>query len=557
MKDSNEEKALINIKNINSNKKMILLIIPLLISITVINFGAETIVSNQTKEENFNKVGESNNEKANTQTLQNEIIDEGEIEKEENVYINLESSGVVDHIYVVNNFLNCAGKDVTDYGTYESVKDLSGLKNLKNENDMIFFSGKSGKNYYQGNLETKEIPWNIEVKYFVDGIEINSNEMAGKSGNIEIKINIKKNPNINQIFFDNYLLQTILSLDTEKCKDIETKGATIANVGKQKQLTFMIIPGEEKEISIKFKTEEFCLEDGISFNGVLMNLSIDSIDTTEIQDKISDLKNGVKKINDGANNLKSGSNEFRDGVNNLASSVAGVPAKSATLADGANKCLAGVREMKSKIASATSSNSPSAENAKNQIMVQVSSMLANPEYSALMSSPEMAGTIQGLLTNVVNQTVDTVSTAYTAGINSSMQDVINGLNSLENGLSSVASGCTSLDNGMSDIVSGINKVSTSYAEIDNGVNEIAKGTNKMNKETKNMDKEVDDTIDEMLEKFESSNFTPISFVSEKNTNISSVQFIIKTEGIEKEEEKEVVEDNKKESNFIEKFVDLF
>ncbi len=35
MKDSNEEKALINIKNINSNKKMILLIIPLLISITV------------------------------------------------------------------------------------------------------------------------------------------------------------------------------------------------------------------------------------------------------------------------------------------------------------------------------------------------------------------------------------------------------------------------------------------------------------------------------------------------------------------------------------------
>ncbi len=52
---------------------------------------------------------------------------------------------MVDHIYVVNNFLNCAGKDVTDYGTYESVKDLSGLKNLKNENDMIFFSGKSGK----------------------------------------------------------------------------------------------------------------------------------------------------------------------------------------------------------------------------------------------------------------------------------------------------------------------------------------------------------------------------------------------------------------------------
>ena len=82
MKDSNEEKALINIKNINSNKKMILLIIPLLISITVINFGAETIVSNQTKEENFNKVDESNNEKANTQTLQNEIIDEGEIEKD-------------------------------------------------------------------------------------------------------------------------------------------------------------------------------------------------------------------------------------------------------------------------------------------------------------------------------------------------------------------------------------------------------------------------------------------------------------------------------------------
>lgn len=130
MKDSNEEKALINIKNVHLSKKIILLIITLLIiSITVINFGAETIISNQTKKEEISKDVNINDDLKDNE--EETIVDEGEIEKEENIYINLENNGLVNHIYVVNNFLNCAGKSVTDYGTYESLKDLSGLKELK------------------------------------------------------------------------------------------------------------------------------------------------------------------------------------------------------------------------------------------------------------------------------------------------------------------------------------------------------------------------------------------------------------------------------------------
>lgn len=51
--------------------------------------------------------------------------------------------------------------------------------------------------------------------------------------------------------------------------------------------------------------------------------------------------------------------------------------------------------------------------------------------------------------------------------------------------------------------------------------------------------QVDDAIDKVTEKISGTDFTPVSFASDKNTDVGLVQFAMKTEAIAvKEKEKE-------------------
>ena len=67
-----------------------------------------------------------------------------------------------------------------------------------------------------------------------------------------MEIKITKNDSAKEGFFDNYALQTVVQLDGEKCKNILSDGATVANVGGVKQLVHDALqadahthPGEE------------------------------------------------------------------------------------------------------------------------------------------------------------------------------------------------------------------------------------------------------------------------------------------------------------------------
>ena len=61
----------------------------------------------------------------------------------------------------------------------------------------------------------------------------------------------------------------------------------------------------------------------------------------------------------------------------------------------------------------------------------------------------------------------------------------------------------------------------------------------------------------MLASFENKDYQAVSFVDEQNASISNVQFIIKTTGIQKEEQEPLEEQTKEETSFWEKLVALF
>lgn len=228
-------------------------------------------------------------------------------EKEEVIYVMAAADGSVNSVYAVNSF---DGGDITDYGDYTDVKLLNLDGNITQNGDEITFSSpENGKVYYQGTLKNSEIPWDISIKFFLDGKELSAEDAAGKSGSLEIRISIAENEKCSSDFYENYALQCSFTLDTELCKSISAEGATIANVGSKKQITYTVLPGKGLERSVFADVTDFEMAEG-SINGIKMSLGLD-IDDEDIDKKITDLTDGAKKLMDGAAKMHDGTAELR------------------------------------------------------------------------------------------------------------------------------------------------------------------------------------------------------------------------------------------------------
>lgn len=263
-------------------------------------------------------------------------------QKEENVYASLEEDGTVSGAYVVNEYDLEKDTRITDYGDYTEVTNLTTEDKIEETADGYTVEGKKGKFYYQGNLETKELPWKIQISYYLNGEKKNPKELAGESGNLEIRISVKKNEKVKGDYFEDYLLQATVTLDSEKCKNIQAEGATLANVGADKQILYNIMAGQEKEISITSEVTDFEM-DGISFQGVPMSFAIDtdSLDMSALYEQTDELKEAVSQLDEGAGSLKEGTGELAKGSSQLLDATGSLAQGAVSLKTGTDGAASG------------------------------------------------------------------------------------------------------------------------------------------------------------------------------------------------------------------------
>ncbi len=262
--------------------------------------------------------------------------------KEEVVYVLTDASGNVSDVEVVNIF---KGGNIIDYGNYTNVKMLNTTDSINQDGDKISFSSSTDKVYYQGTLTNKSIPWNISIKYYLDGKQYSASDLAGKSGNLEIHFVVSKNTKCEESFYDNYALQASFTLDGEKCKNIEAEGATLANVGSDKQITYTILPGKGIDTTIKADVSDFEME-AIAINGVRLSLNID-IDDVELMDKVDEIVSAIIDLNDGSNEINDGTKKLYDATNTLNSKVNDLNTGVGSLNSGASDLYSGLSQIAS------------------------------------------------------------------------------------------------------------------------------------------------------------------------------------------------------------------
>ena len=276
----------------------------------------------------------------NKSTIDNNSTSESEKsnnEKEEVVYIMTDARGGINSVNVVNIF----GKgSITDYGNYSAVKMLTSTQPINKTNDKIIFSTDDDRVYYQGTLDNVQIPWNINITYKLDGKIISPDELAGKSGTVDIHISITENENCESNFFNNYALQAAFTLDTNNCKNIKADGATLANVGSDKQISYTILPGKGLEADITADVNDFEM-DAASINGVKLDLNID-IDNQELMDKVTDIINATNDLNNGAKDVADGASAIKDGADSVNTGANSIYTGANTLDDGINSLNNGI-----------------------------------------------------------------------------------------------------------------------------------------------------------------------------------------------------------------------
>ena len=266
--------------------------------------------------------------------------------KEEVIYVSLNGDGSVKEIYVVNIFeLDEDGK-IIDFGEYEALRNMTTTDELGYSNSIVSIDAKAGKLYYEGKLKSSVIPWNISIKYYMDGTEYSAKDIAGKSGDFKLSLKITKNEDYEGSFFEGYALQTSFTLDTKKCKNIVAEGATLANVGSDKQITYTILPGKGANIEVTSTVKDFAMS-AISLNGVKLRLNIE-INDDSIQDTIDKITTAIKDIDEGAGKLNDGAGQIYDGTSTLEDKVGQLHTGVGELTTGAGTLSNGLAEITSK-----------------------------------------------------------------------------------------------------------------------------------------------------------------------------------------------------------------
>lgn len=237
--------------------------------------------------------------------------------KEEVIYANLDASGTVTGVYAVNSFAVQAGDTVTDHGSYTAVRNMTTTDPLEHSGDTITATvAQDGKLYYEGTMDTATaLPWLVKLTYMLDGAEIAPEELGGKSGALTIRLQVSRNPDCTGDFFDQYALQVTMTLDTDRAQNIVADGATIANVGSNKQLSYILLPGSDSDVTVTADVTDFAMN-AISLNGVKLRLNLD-LDGADLTGMLDRLQSGSVQLDDGANALADGIAQVQAGLDTL------------------------------------------------------------------------------------------------------------------------------------------------------------------------------------------------------------------------------------------------
>ena len=534
--------------------------------------------------------------------------------KEEVVYGKLAADGAVQRLYTVSRLEGKAGRTITDYGDYTAVRNMTTTDPLAYADGAVTVTpAADGALYYEGAMDpaATALPWLIEVHYILDGVERAPEDLAGRSGALILRISVKPNPACTGDWFDQYALQTTVTLDTANASNIRAAGGTIASVGSQRQIIFTLLPGQTSEVEVAADVTNFTMP-AITLNGIQLQLKLD-IDGVALTNRLSQLTTGTGQLDEGAAALSAGIAALEQGLTlltdqnalltggsaavnsaltQLQSALSGISASSDQLdllLDASKQIGSGIEQLDDGVALLESQVS---YDAFKEILAQNGLDLDTLAAGNATAIALLQG-LTGLPFGVGEQISQIVlllqgNTALAGAMQLYLDTVGQGIGALRQGTAAVREGYAAFDSGiqaMAGVLNGmlqnmallsdaVTTLASQYGVFDTGVNAytqgveqvlagaqqlsaasllLVAGAHQLYTETSNM--QLDEELGSLLDTLSAAE-APASFTSEKNA-VSALQFALQTEPIQLPPAPAAEEAPAQPLSFWEKLLNLF
>lgn len=282
----------------------------------------------------------------------------------ETVYIEADANGnprsMVSSVYISNPD---QAESVTDHTTLTQVKNITGSEPPVIEGTALTFAANGEDVCYQGTA-TGELPFSVNVSYYLNGSLITPEEIAGKSGKIRIEVKTEnKLPRKTLVdgremtLYVPFSIICMLSLD-ESFTSIEASGAKISAQAGQVTIMSVLLPGlaeslgaqDNDQIKDSFTIEAQVENFGLgSMMFIGMTGIIDENDLSGIED-IEGLVEALSDISEASTALYRGAKGLRDGLSSVTDGFALYAEGIGTAADGADQAADGAGQLEGGMA---------------------------------------------------------------------------------------------------------------------------------------------------------------------------------------------------------------
>lgn len=343
---------------------------------------------------------------------------------EEVLYGVLDSDGTTDSIYSVVIVDSAEAGKAEYYGPFADVKNLTDTREIGLDKGCVSFDAPEGRFYFQSTLDDDSLPWDISIKYTLDGKNVKAEELGGKSGELGINITVKDGGMDDSSFYDSYLMQVSVTLDSRLCTNIKADGATLANSGANKLINFSVMPGTDTELSLTADVVNFSMP-GITLSGVPFSMGDSLGDVDELTDGLTTLTDAISQLSSGANQLSGGASKLLYGAYQFGDGLYQLSASSPQLVEASATFLAAFNAIRDQIQNAV--NSPgdnitdidSLVAALDGVCTQLESTAASLGENA-NNLDSVCNTMDGTLSGVPDSTVTDVGVV--SGVVSGLSD---------------------------------------------------------------------------------------------------------------------------------------
>ena len=297
--------------------------------------------------------------------------EEAQISKEETVYVNADAKGQEKQI-IVSDWLKNAGseKNLEDQTQLRDVENVKGEETFTRKGNTLTWQTQGEDIYYQGTGD-KELPVSMKLTYFLDGQEIQPEDLPGKSGHLKLRIEYENKAEREveiegkkQQMYSPFVMVTGLILPDDVFSNVIIDNGKVISDGQRQLVLGVAMPGLRESLGMEegegdWASDSLTLPESLEIQADVKDFSMGSTFTLGLTDVLEDLdiKNagdfdalekaldeledaalqlveGSGQLYQGASELESRYGEFQQGVNTLAEGVHSLDAGAVQLSEG-------------------------------------------------------------------------------------------------------------------------------------------------------------------------------------------------------------------------------